>query len=376
MPLPIIPLHCYPCFHACHLANVPNTAHIEALGAAIMASNPLAWPQVDAFVGAVCAWGGYAGIAGRVRENNAQAKIIGAFSSARDELANGHILQALSAVRGLHSLGKISFASKHLRMLSPVQCGVLDALVVGAGFGYDDIPASFGIYCSHCSNQARLLNEAGILTRDGRLWNAGSVDMAVFAWIRNRNGDWNCDCGCIGEEEPVTGHTRPIESGQLGGPPASVRTEREFPDSDGLCDHQIVNHKYGIHFEPNVIAGDLNNASLLNLRSGEHGLKDRRLLLEFFRLESKECKISCRVRVADPRFDELLRIALAANCPQKQRGVNREHPTESIFVYELGKIQPGHDLAAIKKFTCNPEASYQKFLRHLPEALRLPLKRA
>ena len=371
MPLPIIPLHCYPCFHACHLANVPNTAHIERLGAAIMAPNPLAWPQVDAFVGAVCAWGGYAGIAGRVRENNAQAKIIGAFSGARDELANGHILQALSAVRGLHSLGKISFASKHLRMLSPVQCGVLDALVVGAGFGYDDIPASFGIYCSHCSNQARLLNEAGILTRDGRLWNAGAVDMAVFAWIRNRNGDWKCECGCIGEEEPATGHTRPVESGQLGGPPASVRTAHEIPDGDGLCEHQIVNHISGIHFEPNVIAGELNNARRLNLPLGEHGLKDRRLLLEFFRLASGNCKISCRVRVADPRFRQLRQIAVDADCPQKQGGVKKKHPTESIFVYELEKIGLGDELTAIKNFTCNPKAWYKKFLSKLPEALKL-----
>ena len=372
MPLPIIPLHCYPCFHACHLANVPNTARIEGLGAAIMEPKPLAWPQVDAFVGAVCAWGGYAGIAGRVRKNNAQAEIIGAFSSAREELANGHILQALSAVMGLHSLGQISFASKHLRMLSPVQCGVLDALVVGAGFGYHDIPASFGIYCSHCSNQARLLNEAGIVTRDGRRWNAGAVDMAVFAWIRNRNGDWNCECGCIGEEEPATENTRPVESGQLGGPPAGVRTEREFPDSDGLCEHRIVNHISGIHFEPNVIAGDLNNARRLNLPLGEHGLEYRRLLLEFFRLASGNCKISCRVRVADPRFQQLCQVAGEAECPQKLRGVTEKHPTESIFVYSLGKIKPGHELSAIKNFTCNPEASYRKFLKHLPDALRLP----
>jgi hypothetical protein len=351
---------------------VEETAHIEAIGASIMEAELLAWPQVDEFVSAVCAWGGYAGIAGRVRNNNTQIEIIHAFSSARDHLANGQIGQALAAIRELHSLGQISFASKHLRMLSPVQCGVLDALVVGAGFGYDDIPASFGIYCLHCSNQARLLNEAGIVTRDGRLWNAGAVDMAVFAWIRNRNGDWKCECGCIGEEEPATENTRPVESGQLGGPPASVRTAHEIPDGDGLCEHRIVNHISGIHFEPNVIAGDLNNAGRLNLPLGEHGLEDRRLLLEFFRLSSKECKISCRVRVADPRFHQLCKIAVDAECPQKRGGVTEKHPTESIFVYPLGNIQPGNDLAAIKRFTCKPEASYQDFLSKLPEALRLP----
>ena len=196
--------------------------------------------------------------------------------------------------------------------------------------------------------------------------------MAIFAWIRNRNGDWKCECGCIGEEEPATENTRPVESGQLGGPPASVRTAHEIPDGDGLCEHRIVNRISGIHFEPNVIAGDLNNARRLDLPLGAHGLEDRRLLLEFFRLASENCKISGRVRVADPRFRQLRQIAVDADCPEKRRGVTEKHPTESIFVYKLGKIQPGHDLAAIKKFTCNPEASYQKFLRDLPEALRWP----
>ena len=195
--------------------------------------------------------------------------------------------------------------------------------------------------------------------------------MAVFAWIRNRNGDWKCECGCIGEEEPATGHTRPVESGQIGGPPASVRTAHEIPDGDGLCEHQIVNHISGIHFEPNVIAGELNNARRLNLPLGEHGLKDRRLLLEFFRLASGNCKISCRVRVADPRFRQLRQIAVDADCPQKQGGVKKKHPTESIFVYELEKIGLGDELTAIKNFTCNPKAWYKKFLSKLPEALKL-----
>ena len=203
MPLPPIPLRCYPCFHACHLANVPNTAHIENLGAAIMASNPLAWPQVDAFVSAVCAWGGYAGIAGRVRNNNTQTEIIGGFSSARRALAQGHIINALSAVRGLHSLGRISFASKHLRMLQPTQCGVLDTLVIGAGFGYTESVASYVQYCSDCSAKAAALNASGILTSTGQLWNAGSVDMAIFAWIKNRSGRKSWDCRCAGDDHPL-----------------------------------------------------------------------------------------------------------------------------------------------------------------------------
>jgi hypothetical protein len=211
-----------------------------------MASNPLAWPQVDAFVSAVCAWGGYAGIAGRVRNNNTQTKIIGGFSSARAALANGHILQALSAIRGLHSLGEISFASKHLRMLSPVQCGVLDALVVGAGFGYIKSPASYLQYCSDCFNQAAALNAAGVLTSTLQPWNAGSVDMAVFAWIRSRSvrKPWNCRCAGGGHALSSPCALGAVPRSKENGDPVSVRAPKESPrkDSSSRVVDRVVAH--------------------------------------------------------------------------------------------------------------------------------------
>jgi hypothetical protein len=197
-------------------------------------------------------------------------------------------------------------------------------------------------------------------------WTPWKVNMVLFV-------DDIIQCPNSTSQRKKPGDQQTVGGGRRGGPPAGVRTAREISDGDGLCEHQIVPRNHGICFEPNVIAGALNNAPRSNLPLGDYGLQDRRLLLEFFRLKKTgDCKISCRVRVADPRFDQLLRIALAANCPQRRGGVSMAGSTESIFVYELGKIQPGHDLAAIKKFTCNPEASYQKFLRHLPEALRLP----
>ncbi len=196
-------------------------------------------------------------------------------------------------------------------------------------------------------------------------WTPWKVNMVLFV-------DDITQCPNSTSQRKKPGDQQTVGGGRRGSPPASVRTEREFPDSDGLCDHQIVNYKYGVHFEPTVIAGDLNNSSRLNLPRGEHGLEDRRLLLEFFRLDSDNCKISCRVRVADPRFHQLCQIAGEAECPQKRRGVTEMHPTESIFVYKLGKIELGKELAAIKNFTCNPKASYKKFLSKLPDALRLP----
>lgn len=197
-------------------------------------------------------------------------------------------------------------------------------------------------------------------------WTPWRVNMVLFV-------DDIVECPNSTSLPKKPGNQQTVGDGLRGGLPAGVRTAREIPDGDGLCEHRIVPRNHGICFEPNVIAGALNDAPRLNLTLGDYGVQDRRLLLEFFRLKKTgDCKISCRVRVADPRFDQLLRIALAANCPQRLRGVSRAGKTESIFVYKLGKIQPGHDLAAIKRFTCKPENSYQMFLRHLPEALRLP----
>lgn len=160
-----------------------------------------------------------------------------------------------------------------------------------------------------------------------------------------------------------------------GAPPIGGRSV-QVGDGDGgndgeLCGHHIVNRTCGIHFEPKVIAGAQNDARSLGLPRGEHGLGDRRLLLEFFRMESDNCKISCRVRVTDPSFDQLLEIVAEAGCPCRKGGVVLSHPTVSIFVHPLDQLQRGNELAAIREFTCNPMEWYSKFLQLLPTAFAL-----
>ena len=201
MPLPTIPLRCYPCFHACHLANVndPTTAEVEELGANVIAAGPaVRGDLLPQFISQVCQWGGRRGpsIAARVLDpaNNDPARRLESFNAAINALAGGDISTAIDQVVGLHGFG-ISFGSKQLRMLCPNQCGVLDALVREA-CDYANTLGTYVQYCSDCSAQSELLNENGILTSCGQPWNVGAVDMAVFAWIRNRSikKPWNCLC--------------------------------------------------------------------------------------------------------------------------------------------------------------------------------------
>ncbi len=136
------------------------------------------------------------------------------------------------------------------------------------------------------------------------------------------------------------------------------------------CGHTIVNHIAGIHFEPDCIHGDLNNAEMRELGHAQHGLENYRFLGEFYRLPtSSNCKISGRVRPNDPAFRALLATALAADCPEPQGGIQWEHETCSIFVYPLGQRPGGTDEQVIANFTCNPPASYTAFLKNLPGIL-------
>ncbi len=142
------------------------------------------------------------------------------------------------------------------------------------------------------------------------------------------------------------------------------------PPFNGPCGHKIVNHIAGIHFEPDCIEGELNDAIRLNLAHGHHGLNEYRFLLEFYRLPYKgKCKISGRVRTNDPAFRALLAAARAAGCPEPERGIRYDGETCSIFIYPLRQVPQGAEDQAIIDFTCNPPKSYTAFLEELSNIL-------
>jgi hypothetical protein len=136
-----------------------------------------------------------------------------------------------------------------------------------------------------------------------------------------------------------------------------------------ICSHRLVNDSHGIHFEPTSISGLLNDAEALHLPRGEHGLNEYRLLLEFFRMGNGNCKISARIRTADPCFEQVWDLARETDCPPKMGGMSAAANTSSVFVFPLGPIGHGKEMEAIRSFVCQPDPAYQEFLQRLPDAL-------
>jgi hypothetical protein len=178
------------------------------------------------------------------------------------------------------------------------------------------------------------------------------------------------------KSSPAKGATQRDDAKVVGGPPTrniSARTADDRDDEDGLCGHHVINEIAGIHFEPDCIANNgLNSAPALQLPDGEHGLGQHRLLLEFFRMANGNCKISARMRIADPAFAKVHEAAIDAGCPQKQGGVDLTKQTCSVFVYRRGRIRHGQELNDIRKFTCEPPDTYRRFLEALPAAMQPP----
>jgi hypothetical protein len=118
-----------------------TTTQVEELGLAYLSSpNPM---RALAFSEAVCKWGrGQRVFANLKRHHGANlAVILNDWLSKVDALDEA---QAIAAGTGIKGLG-VSFASKHLRMLSPERFGVLDE-VLCLGLGYAMNTAGFAFF--------------------------------------------------------------------------------------------------------------------------------------------------------------------------------------------------------------------------------------
>lgn len=113
-----------------------------------------------------------------------------------------------------------------------------------------------------------------------------------------------------------------------------------------------------------------NIVGALNLKKAKDYpvLDDRRIVFEFYRPQSRICKISCRVRVNDPAFNRLRNSAV--DLPPKQRNKSKSE-TKSIFVKKLGKIPNGSEEAAINDFIelFQGSSEYQDFFENLKLSL-------
>ena len=92
---------------------------------------------------------------------------------------------ALRAVRQVRHLG-LSFASKHLRLLRPDVCPVLDS-TLSEKLGYPLDSRGYQRFTDDCQKLAALLNRLGVpnpLGREGGRWFVADVEMALFVYVK------------------------------------------------------------------------------------------------------------------------------------------------------------------------------------------------
>ncbi len=173
-------------FPACvraHLQHVPSTRDTEAVAIELVARG-FQHGDVVRFVRAVCKWGGYAGIAGRVLVRNKPSDLATAFRRAAADVGAG-VDVAVQSVLDLHSLG-VSFGSKHLRFLAPRVCGILDAKMAKET-RLPKSAAGLARYSALCCELARRLERRRVpnpMNRGEAGWYAADVDMALFAIVQ------------------------------------------------------------------------------------------------------------------------------------------------------------------------------------------------
>jgi hypothetical protein len=143
--------------------------------------------QLSKFIQGVCAWGGFPGTAERVLKQNPWPDIHRQFSSAIAALSLDppDVKSALGAVRQVRHLG-LSFASKHLRLLRPDVCPVLDS-TLSEKLGYPLDSRGYQRFSRDCQKVATLLQRHGErnpLGRDDGKWFAADVEMALFVFIK------------------------------------------------------------------------------------------------------------------------------------------------------------------------------------------------
>jgi len=169
-----------------HARANPDTPSIEVRGKKLIADN-FPEPEIEPFVRAVCRWGGYEGIAGRVLRRNRRAQICVALREAASRIAETtpNVRAALESVNRLKDLGTPSFASKHLRFLFPEHCPVFDSLLQEA-LPYSFDPEGYGCFARDCSALATELSRRKVAnpwSRRNGLWFAADAEAVLYAHV-------------------------------------------------------------------------------------------------------------------------------------------------------------------------------------------------
>ena len=177
-----------------HLSTVPETRDLERECARLRAVD-FSEPELERFIRRVCRWGGYAGTAGRVINQNPSKKIREQFRSANSalEMNPPNVTGALHEINRIKHLGRPSFASKHLRCLRPDVCPILDS-IVSEKLNYAYNVRGYGQLSKDCLRVAEALQALGIpnpMSRENHRWFAADVEMALFAHLKGLQGSTN-----------------------------------------------------------------------------------------------------------------------------------------------------------------------------------------
>ena len=177
-----------------HLCTVPETRDLEREGARLRAVD-FSEPDLERFVRRVCKWGGYAGTAGRVINQNPSTKISEQFRGANSalEMNPPNVTGALREINRIKHLGRPSFASKHLRCLRPDVCPILDS-IVSEKLNYAYNVRGYGQLSKDCLRVAEALQALGIpnpMHREQGSWYAADVEMSLFAHLKGLQGSTN-----------------------------------------------------------------------------------------------------------------------------------------------------------------------------------------
>lgn len=170
-----------------HLASDSTTPDVESLGRNLVANN-FARTDIAKFVKAVCGWGRYAGIGGRVLKSNSPQSIAAALRNAVRHLncTPPAFAAALDEINKIKCLGTPSFASKHLRFLRPDLCPVFDSILREA-LPYSFNSKGYAMFAQDCVAIAETLRAKKIANPQERpqgLWFAADVEAAIFASVR------------------------------------------------------------------------------------------------------------------------------------------------------------------------------------------------
>ena len=169
-----------------HLRCNPDTASIEKEALQLVLID-FTEQQLESFVRHVCKWGGYAGIAGRILNQNSIATIRKQFRNANGKLAIRDIQGALTDLNCVRGLGSPSFASKHLRFLRPEICPVMDS-IISQRLNYSFTTQGYELFAGDCAKIGMFLEDNRVtnpMKRVDNKWYAADVEMALFAHLNN-----------------------------------------------------------------------------------------------------------------------------------------------------------------------------------------------